>query len=502
MALQRLPARSATTAQPRTSSGLAQRRLATSRGRVSLAARVLNVASGSRPGAPQQPPQAPSSPPSGARRVTSPSLPSILAGVGGTVLLGAAALHAGDPHSAGLVGHGLAAAREFGPGDLLQHSFGPSRTLWEMMLHSPQATANAAASAAHHASHNALVQPSPQALLHLTAPPAGAEGEEGGLVAQARSVADGAVAAVKGAAGEVCDGYNRWLEESPLMCKIVTGNFFTIAGDMLAQLGTGGGGHGDTGDASATAASAGGRKKVDFMRTARLCIETSALGTPLGHWWFGLLDSSIMPDDPHCPAAVMSKMLLDQVCFAPAGLAMFFVAIKLLEGKPGDIGPTLKKSYVKALLGGYLLWPVAGVLNFALLPNEYRLLFNNCVNIVWTCFLSIMSSGDADSSETGETASPASAPSAASSHVAQELAAAAVVAAAAIAAAGDRPSFGYVAGLAVALVEAAGLSLPPGDGAALPPQSPPPSPLFAPGATACFNGVCVELCSQPPEALH
>jgi hypothetical protein len=42
-------------------------------------------------------------------------------------------------------------------------------------------------------------------------------------------------------------------------------------------------------------------------------------------------------------------------------------------------------------MGGYLLWPVAGILNFALLPNEYRLLFNNCVNIIWTCFLSIVS---------------------------------------------------------------------------------------------------------------
>ncbi len=48
------------------------------------------------------------------------------------------------------------------------------------------------------------------------------------------------------------------------------------------------------------------------------------------------------------------------------------------------------RSYVKALLGGYLLWPLAGVLNFALLPSEYRLLFNNCVSILWTCFLSMV----------------------------------------------------------------------------------------------------------------
>ncbi len=73
-------------------------------------------------------------------------------------------------------------------------------------------------------------------------------------------------------------------QESPLLCKIVTGNFFTVAGDMLAQLGTrscGGGGHG--GDASSSSGSP--KRSVDWMRTLRLCVETSAVGTPLGHWW-------------------------------------------------------------------------------------------------------------------------------------------------------------------------------------------------------------------------
>ena len=35
-------------------------------------------------------------------------------------------------------------------------------------------------------------------------------------------------------------------------------------------------------------------------------------------------------------------MLLDQVLFAPLGLALFFVVIKLLEGRPHDISRSLK----------------------------------------------------------------------------------------------------------------------------------------------------------------
>ena len=49
-----------------------------------------------------------------------------------------------------------------------------------------------------------------------------------------------------------------------------------------------------------------------------------------------------MPDDPHCPAAVMTKMLLDQTLFAPAGLLLFFAVIKCLEGRPADIPRTLR----------------------------------------------------------------------------------------------------------------------------------------------------------------
>ncbi|PNH11749.1 hypothetical protein TSOC_001391 [Tetrabaena socialis] len=172
---------------------------------------------------------------------------------------------------------------------------------------------------------------------------------------------------------------------------------------------------------------------------------------------FGMLDAKILPDDPHSPAAVMTKMLLDQVLFAPAGLLMcgppgpgLVVLWPEVAACAGLVAPT-PRVYVKALLGGYLLWPAAGILNFALLPPEYRLLFNNCVNVLWTCFLSIMSS----SPETEEdSAPPAAAPEPAAA-VAQQLAAAAVGAAVITASAAGPPSLGFVAGLAVAVLEAA-----------------------------------------------
>ncbi|KAG2446470.1 hypothetical protein HYH02_008461 [Chlamydomonas schloesseri] len=523
---------------------------------------VLNSASGSRGSSSQQQPQPPQhraanlanphkpkvSPKASAAtaRRTSAVLPdgpssfliNAAAGLAGGLLLTAAALHlSGDAHAAvppaHIAGSSLAAVKEFGPADLVNHTFGPARPLWSMLLHS-HAHATAVASSYVSSSHTttaaaatAAAQHLPHAthLPHLLPDLSGAGGgvsASGSLAApssaselwaQARGAAQEAAGhvseAAHGAVAQTVDGYNAWLEESPLLCKIVTGNFFTIAGDMLAQLGCagGGGGHGApevSADASAATgtAAAGGRRHVNWARTTRLCLETSLVGTPLAHWWFNLLDARVLPDDPHCPAAVLTKMLLDQLLFAPLGLALFFVVIKLLEGRPADIRRSLQTSYVKSLLGGYLLWPAAGLLNFALLPNEYRLLFNNCVNIIWTCFLSVMSSADnaqildaeptaaasrsatvnptalasahttaamaspSPSSSTSTSASLADAPASTCASPsgsagggfmsgAQDLAAAAVAAAALGAAcSSDRAALGAMAGLAVAVVGA------------------------------------------------
>jgi hypothetical protein len=60
---------------------------------------------------------------------------------------------------------------------------------------------------------------------------------------------------------------------------------------------------------------------------------------------FNLLDSRIMPEDPHCTAAVLTKTLADQILFAPLGLLMFFAVIKCLEGRPRDLPHTLRNRY-------------------------------------------------------------------------------------------------------------------------------------------------------------
>ncbi|QKX63816.1 uncharacterized protein TRUGW13939_10987 [Talaromyces rugulosus] len=70
---------------------------------------------------------------------------------------------------------------------------------------------------------------------------------------------------------------------------------------------------------------------------------------------------------------------MDQTLFAPTAISMFFAVTSAMEGKnpiaqvKEKLGPTYKMNF--------LLWPWVQLLNFTLVPLQYRLLFVNTVNL-------------------------------------------------------------------------------------------------------------------------
>ena len=50
-----------------------------------------------------------------------------------------------------------------------------------------------------------------------------------------------------------------------------------------------------------------------------------------GHVWYTLLDRSVFPEDPRSNKAVVVKMLLDQLLWAPVFSCVFFTFIHLLQ---------------------------------------------------------------------------------------------------------------------------------------------------------------------------
>lgn len=132
------------------------------------------------------------------------------------------------------------------------------------------------------------------------------------------------------------------LERSPLTTKVYTGVVGTLLGDLAAQVLA----HTSKQQAQQQhhGSSSGSKEgfQFDAMRAARLCLYSAAIGTPMCHAWYNLLESAVMHDTPLAPAAVAAKVALDQLVQTPFGMALFFGVMKLLEGKPGEVQQELK----------------------------------------------------------------------------------------------------------------------------------------------------------------
>jgi hypothetical protein len=144
------------------------------------------------------------------------------------------------------------------------------------------------------------------------------------------------------------------LKRSPLSTKVYTGLVGTLLGDLAAQVLSHTAKqkeqqpeqqHQHSSSSGNSSSSPGFH--FDALRAGRLCLYSAVIGTPMSHCWYGLLESAVLPATPLTPAAVAAKVALDQLLQTPFGMALFFVVMKVLEGKPGQVQPELQ-SKVKA----------------------------------------------------------------------------------------------------------------------------------------------------------
>ena len=94
-------------------------------------------------------------------------------------------------------------------------------------------------------------------------------------------------------------------------------------------------------------------------------------------------------------SAVLLKVLLDRILLTPFILCSLFVFLAMVEGRlrwGKDRAKSNLAAGCKLLWRTWLLsntvWPLAHVFNFAVLPPEQRVLFVNCVSVVWNAVLS------------------------------------------------------------------------------------------------------------------
>lgn len=173
-------------------------------------------------------------------------------------------------------------------------------------------------------------------------------------------------------------GYRWSLNRRPLTTKALTSMAGFIAGDLVAQLSSG---------AKLRLAGPG---KYDMARTIRMGIFGGLIAGPMAHTWFQVLDRAVIPEAPKHPATVILKSALDQLLMAPFGTVVFYASLKSMESQPHMTVPTVREKLIPTLKENYKFWPLAHIINFALVPPSLRILYVNCISVVWAVLLSRM----------------------------------------------------------------------------------------------------------------
>lgn len=102
------------------------------------------------------------------------------------------------------------------------------------------------------------------------------------------------------------------------------------------------------------------------------------------------LDKHVMADKASSTQAIVTKMVLDQAIWAPFNTALFYAYLAMAEGHLSSLPDTLQAKLLPTILAGYVLWPLAHLINFKYIPSTQRLLYINVVNLFWTVYLSGM----------------------------------------------------------------------------------------------------------------
>ncbi|KAL4157784.1 hypothetical protein PRNP1_003568 [Phytophthora ramorum] len=167
------------------------------------------------------------------------------------------------------------------------------------------------------------------------------------------------------------DSYASLLEKHPLRTKIVTGGIIAGLGDVGCQV-----------------VLEGKATHVDVKRTAIFTLLGGILISPVLHVWYGLLGSKL----PGVSAsAVVKRLALDQLAFAPTFLPIFLSSVLALEGNAQKIPDKLRADWWSVTKANWSVWVPAQILNFRFVPGSMQVLFSNVVGLLWNAYLSYVS---------------------------------------------------------------------------------------------------------------
>ncbi|XP_009378494.2 uncharacterized protein LOC103966976 isoform X2 [Pyrus x bretschneideri] len=166
--------------------------------------------------------------------------------------------------------------------------------------------------------------------------------------------------------------YEEALKTNPVLAKMVISGVVYSVGDWIAQCFE-------------------GKPLLEFDRTRMLRsgLVGFTLHGSLSHYYYQLCEELIPFQDWW---VVPAKVAFDQTVWAAIWNSIYFTVLGFLRFEsPISIFSELKATFWPMLTAGWKLWPFAHLVTYGVIPVEQRLLWVDCVELIWVTILSTYS---------------------------------------------------------------------------------------------------------------
>ncbi|KAL9322490.1 hypothetical protein ACSQ67_010543 [Phaseolus vulgaris] len=163
--------------------------------------------------------------------------------------------------------------------------------------------------------------------------------------------------------------YEQALKANPVLAKMAISGIVYSIGDWIAQCYE-------------------GKPLFEFdrARLLRSGLVGFTLHGSLSHYYYQLCEA-LFPFEEWW--VVPAKVAFDQTVWSAIWNSIYFVVLGLLRFESlTNIYGELKSTFFPLLTAGWKLWPFAHLITYGLIPVEQRLLWVDCVELVWVTILS------------------------------------------------------------------------------------------------------------------
>jgi hypothetical protein len=193
---------------------------------------------------------------------------------------------------------------------------------------------------------------------------------------------------VPGVASQAWGVYKEMLRTDPILTKSLTSSSMMTVSDAICQKLVMSNTKPNTKDVPVDSALA---PRLDYSRMLQVAITGFVWSGPIQHWWFATLNKMVTIQDPIL--RLMVNLFFDSMIFSPLTISGYFTVRSILEGS-GFKGAYDKLStrLFSTVKGAWKFWPVVNIVNFSVVPLQFRVLYSNILSLFWTGYLTLINS--------------------------------------------------------------------------------------------------------------